>query len=44
MLRRKTLVNGIDFDEMENMGGSSQVECYLNQHREENDNDVVNGA
>ena len=37
----ETSMNGIDIDEMDNMGGSSQVECYLSQHREENDNDVV---
>ena len=28
------LSNGFDFDEMEIMVGSSQVECYLSQHRE----------
>ena len=38
------LINGIDFDEMNNMSGSSQVECWLSQHREEKDNDVVNTA
>ena len=38
------LIHGKDLVEMDNMGGSSQVECYLRQHREENDNDVVNGA
>ena len=27
---------------MDNMGGSSQVECYLSQHRKENDNCVEN--
>ena len=27
----------INIDQMDNMGGSSQVECYLSQHREEND-------
>ena len=26
---------------MNNMGGSSQVKCYLSQLREENDNNVV---
>ena len=38
------LITGIDIDEMDNMGGSSQVECYLSKHREENDNDVVNDS
>ena len=27
-------------DEMDNMGGSSQVECQLSQHREEIDNNI----
>ena len=27
-------------DEMDNMGGSSQVECYLSQHREEIDDNI----
>ena len=38
----KILINGIEFDEMDNMGGSSQVEYYISQHREEDDNDVAN--
>ena len=38
------IIDGIDFDEMDTMGGSSQVECYLSQYRKENDNDVVNGT
>ena len=41
-INNETLINGIDFDEMDNMGGSSQVKCYLSQHREGTDNDVVN--
>ena len=39
-----TLINGIDFDEMENMGVSSYIECYLSQHREEHDDDDVVNA
>ena len=38
------LLHGTDFNHIDNMGGLSQVECYLNQHREENDNDVVNAT
>ena len=30
----------INIDQMENIGGTSQVECYLSQHREENDNNI----
>ena len=40
----KILMHGVDFNKMDNMRGSSQVECYLSQHRERNDNDVVNGT
>ena len=40
----ETLTHGTDFDETDNMGGSSQVEFYLSQHRQEDDNDVVNGT
>ena len=40
----KISINGIVVDEMDNMGGSSQVECYLSQHREENDKHVVNNC
>ena len=29
---------------MNNIGDSSQVECYLSQHSEENDNYVVNNC
>ena len=39
-----TLINGIDFDEMDNIRGSSHVECYLSQHRGGNDNDVINAT
>ena len=31
----------VDNDEMDNMGGSSQAECFLSQQREDNDNHVV---
>ena len=31
----------VDNDKMDNMGGSSQVECFLSQQREDNDNHVV---
>ena len=27
-------------DEMNDMGGSSQVQCYLSQQNEDNDNDI----
>ena len=37
-------MNDIVVDEMDNMGGSSQVECYLSQHREENDNTIKNSG
>ena len=40
----ETLITGIDFDEVDNMGGLSQVEFYLSQYREENYNYVVNGT
>ena len=40
----ETLIHGTYFGEMDNMGGSWQVECYVIQHKEENDNDVVNGT
>ena len=30
----------INIDQMDNMGGSSQVEYYLTQHIEENDNNI----
>ena len=29
-----SLSKGIDFDEMDNIGGSSQVQCYLSQQNE----------
>ena len=32
---------GINLDEMDNIGDSSQVQCYLSQHNEENDNYVM---
>ena len=37
-------MNDIVVDEMDNMGGSSQVECFLSQHREENDNTINNNG
>ena len=37
----ETSFKGIDIDEMDNMGGSLQVECFLSQQREYNDNHVV---
>ena len=40
----ETSINGIDFDEMDNMGGSLKVEYYPSQHKEENDNDFVNDS
>ena len=40
----ETSIKGIDIDVKDNMGGSSQVECYLSQQREENDNHVVNNC
>ena len=30
----------MNIDQMDNMGGSSQVECQLSQHREETDNNI----
>ena len=36
----ESYMHGIIVDGMDNMGGLSQVECYLSQHREENDNHV----
>ena len=30
----------LDLDEMNNIGGSSQVQCYLSQQNEDNDNDA----
>ena len=35
-------INDITDDEMDNMGVSSQVECYLSQHKEKNYNNVEN--
>ena len=32
--------NAANIDQMDNMGGSSQVECHLSQHREDNDNNM----
>ena len=32
--------NEANIDKMDNMGGSSQVECHLSQHREDNDNNM----
>ena len=36
----KSSFKGIDLDEIDNIGGSSQVQCYLSQKNEENDNYV----
>ena len=36
----KNPTNAANIDQMDNMGGSSQVECYLSQHREDNDNNI----
>ena len=35
-------IDDINDDEMDNMGVSSQVECYLSQHKEKNYNNVEN--